>query len=125
MYSSVSAPDVYKRQVCTRAKLPSAEELCTRLKAQFAEITTILLNVNAKNTNVILGTETHTLYGPGYIEDTLCGVPVQLGPLSFYQVNTLAAEQLYGIAAQYAQLDRKSTRLNSSHEIPSRMPSSA
>lgn len=34
--------------VCTRAKLPSAEELCTRLKAQFAEITTILLNVNAK-----------------------------------------------------------------------------
>ena len=90
--------------VCTRAKLPSAEELCTRLKAQFEEITTILLNVNAKNTNVILGTETHTLYGPGYIEDTLCGVPVQLGPLSFYQVNTLAAEQLYGIAAQYAQL---------------------
>ena len=90
--------------VCTRAKLPSAEELCTRLKAQFAEITTILLNVNAKNTNVILGTETHTLYGQGYIEDTLCGVPVQLGPLSFYQVNTLAAEQLYGIAAQYAQL---------------------
>ena len=69
--------------VCTRAKLPSAEELCTRLKAQFAEITTILLNVNAKNTNVILGTETHTLYGQGYIEDTLCGVPVQLGPLSF------------------------------------------
>mgnify|MGYP000659469051 CR=1 FL=1 len=42
--------------------------------------------------------------GRGYIEDTLCGVPVQLGPLSFYQVNTLAAEQLYGIAAQYAQL---------------------
>ena len=90
--------------VCTCAKLPCAEELCTRLKAQFAEITTILLNVNAKNTNVILGTETHTLYGQGYIEDTLCGVPVQLGPLSFYQVNTLAAEQLYGIAAQYAQL---------------------
>ncbi len=53
---------------------------------------------------MILGTETHTLYGPGYIEDTLCGVPVQLGPLSFYQVNTLAAERLYGIAAQYAQL---------------------
>ena len=59
--------------VCTRAKLPSAEELCTRLKAQFAEITTILLNVNAKNTNVILGTETHTLYGPGILK-TPCAV---------------------------------------------------
>ena len=90
--------------VCTRPNLPHAEALCTRLREQFADIATILLNVNSKNTNVILGTETHTLYGPGYIEDTLCGVPVQLGPLSFYQVNTLAAERLYGIAAQYAQL---------------------
>ena len=46
-----------------------------------------------------------TLYGPGCIEDTLCGVPVRLGPLSFYQVNTLAAERLYGVAAEYAQLE--------------------
>ena len=90
--------------VCTRPNLPHADALCTRLREQFADIATILLNVNSKNTNVILGTETHPLYGPGYIEDTLCGVPVQLGPLSFYQVNTLAAERLYGIAAQYAQL---------------------
>ena len=90
--------------VCTRPNFPHANALCTRLREQFADIATILLNVNSKNTNVILGTETHTLYGPGYIEDTLCGVPVQLGPLSFYQVNTLAAERLYGIAAQYAQL---------------------
>ena len=90
--------------VCTRPNLPHADALCTRLREQFVDIATILLNVNSKNTNVILGTETHTLYGPGYIEDTLCGVPVQLGPLSFYQVNTLAAERLYGIAAQYAQL---------------------
>ena len=90
--------------VCTRAKLPHAEQLCTALQGQFPAISTILLNVNAKNTNVILGSENHILYGPGYIEDTLCGVPVRLGPLSFYQVNTLAAERLYGVAAQYAQL---------------------
>ena len=90
--------------VCTRAKLPHSEELVAQLREQFPAIATILLNVNAKNTNVILGSETHPLYGPGYLEDTLCGVPVRLGPLSFYQVNTLAAEQLYGIAAQYAQL---------------------
>ena len=90
--------------VCTRAKLPHAEQLCTALRGQFPAISTILLNVNAKNTNVILGSENHILYGPGYIEDTLCGVPVRLGPLSFYQVNTLAAERLYGVAAQYARL---------------------
>ena len=98
--------------VCTRAKLPHAEQLCTALREQFPAISTILLNVNAKNTNVILGSENHILYGPGYIEDTLCGVPVRLGPLSFYQVNTLAAEQLYGVAAQYAQLTPDDTLLD-------------
>ena len=90
--------------VCTRAKLPSSNELCALLQAKFPAITTILLNVNAKSTNVILGSETQVLSGPGFIEDTLCGVPVRLGPLSFYQVNTFAAERLYGIAAEYAQL---------------------
>ena len=90
--------------VCTRAKLPHSAELVEQLTAQFPDIATVLVNVNPRNTNVILGTETHTLCGPGFIEDTLCGVPVRLGPLSFYQVNTLAAERLYGIAAEYAQL---------------------
>ena len=98
--------------VCTRAKLPHAEQLCAALREQFPAISTILLNVNAKNTNVILGSENHILYGPGYIEDTLCGVPVRLGPLSFYQVNTLAAERLYGVAAQYAQLTPDETLLD-------------
>ena len=98
--------------VCTRAKLPHAEQLCAVLREQFPAISTILLNVNAKNTNVILGRENHILYGPGYIEDTLCGVPVRLGPLSFYQVNTLAAERLYGVAAQYAQLTPDDTLLD-------------
>ena len=98
--------------VCTRAKLPHAEQLCAALREQFPAISTVLLNVNAKNTNVILGRENHILYGPGYIEDTLCGVPVRLGPLSFYQVNTLAAEQLYGVAAQYAQLTPDDTLLD-------------
>ena len=98
--------------VCTRAKLPHAEQLCTALREQFPAISTILLNVNAKNTNVILGSENHILYGPGYIEDTLCGVPVRLGPLSFYQVNTLAAERLYGVAAQNAQLTPDDTLLD-------------
>ena len=91
--------------VCTRPKLPYSDELVALLREKFRDIATILINVNAKKTNVILGEESVTLYGPGCIEDTLCGVPVRLGPLSFYQVNTLAAERLYGIAAEYAQLE--------------------
>ena len=91
--------------VCTRPKLPHSDELVALLREKFRDIATILINVNAKKTNVILGEESATLYGPGCIEDTLCGVPVRLGPLSFYQVNTLAAERLYGVAAEYAQLE--------------------
>ena len=91
--------------VCTRSKLPHSDELVALLREKFRNIATILINVNAKKTNVILGEESVTLYGPGFIEDTLCGVPVRLGPLSFYQVNTLAAERLYGVAAEYAQLE--------------------
>ena len=91
--------------VCTRPKLLHSDELVALLREKFRDIATILINVNAKKTNVILGEESVTLYGPGFIEDTLCGVPVRLGPLSFYQVNTLAAERLYGVAAEYAQLE--------------------
>ena len=84
--------------------LPHSEAFCSAMLQQFPEIQTILLNVNTQRTNVITGLESISLYGPGYIEDTMCGVPVRLGPLSFYQVNTPSAERLYALARQYAQL---------------------
>ena len=84
-------------------KIPRPEALVQRLNG-IPGFTTLVLSVNTKRGNAVLGDRFLTLHGPGYIEDTLCGVPVQLGPLSFYQVNTLAAERLYGIAAEYAQL---------------------
>ncbi|OUN75337.1 23S rRNA (uracil(1939)-C(5))-methyltransferase RlmD [Faecalibacterium sp. An58] len=90
--------------VCTRPSLPHARQWVEQLRSQFPDIATILINVNRQNTNVILGSENHILFGPGSIEDTLCGVPVRLGPFSFYQVNTPGAEQLYAVAAAYADL---------------------
>ena len=90
--------------VCTRPSLPHAGQWVEQLRSQFPDIATILINVNRQNTNVILGSENHILFGPGFIEDTLCGVPVRLGPFSFYQVNTPGAEQLYAVAAAYADL---------------------
>ena len=64
----------------------------------------ILLNVNTKRTNVITGPESILLAGREFLRDTLCGVPVELGPLSFYQINTPGAEQLYGVAREFAAL---------------------
>lgn len=90
--------------VCTRPLLPHSNELTQALTAAFPAVASIVLNVNPQKTNVILGPENHILWGDGFIEDTLCGVPVRLGIFSFYQVNTLGAEQLYRAAARYAQL---------------------
>ena len=64
----------------------------------------MVLNVNTHKTNVITGKECITLYGPGVLHDTMRGVPVALGPLSFYQVNTEGANRLYGVAADFAAL---------------------
>lgn len=88
--------------VLNGSRLPKEQEFCQMLTGRFEAVRTILLNKNTKRTNVILGPECRVLYGPGHIEDTLCGVPVELGPFSFYQVNTAGAEQLYQVAADYA-----------------------
>lgn len=90
--------------VANGRSLPHQTEFCDALMQEFSELHTIILNINTQRTNVITGKESLTLAGPGFIEDTLCHVPVTLGPLSFYQVNTLGAERLYGVAAQFAQL---------------------
>lgn len=92
--------------------LPDSEPFCAELTAQFPQIKTIVLNVNRQKTNVITGEECIPLFGAGYIEDTMCGVPVKLGPLSFYQVNTPAAERLYAVAREFAGLQPTDTLLD-------------
>lgn len=92
--------------------LPHAQEFCSALQEKFPALCSILLNVNTKNTNVILGEESLLLAGQETIEDSICGVPVELGPLSFYQVNTPAAEQLYQAAGQAAALQPGETLLD-------------
>ena len=83
--------------------LPFYEILLQELKS-ISGFKTLVLNVNRKNTNVVLGDECISLYGDGYITDILCGVKVKISPLSFYQVNRNGAERLYNKAAEYAGL---------------------
>lgn len=81
-----------------------AEELC-RLEG----MTSITLNVNQKNTNVILGDEIIPLWGQEYITDSIGDIQYQISPLSFYQVNPLQTQRLYGTALEYAGLTGKET----------------
>lgn len=89
--------------VSTTEKLPHTDELCAMLLRQVKEIRTIVLNINSKDTNVILGAKCIPLYGEGYIEDTLCGLVFRLSALSFYQVNARQAQALYEKAAALAE----------------------
>ena len=89
--------------VSAQENLPNTDALLDALKSE-ESIKSVLININSDDTNAVLGDRCICLFGDGCITDILCGVKVRISPLSFYQVNTLAAEQLYGIAAEYAQL---------------------
>ena len=92
-------------------KIPREEELITRLK-KIPGFTTLVLSVNTKQGNAVLGDEFITLYGPGYIEDTLCGLVFRLSPRSFYQVNHDQAERLYNAAISQAEITKNDTVLD-------------
>ena len=92
-------------------KLPHTEDLVERLKA-VPGFATLVLNVNTKQGNTVLGTENILLYGRGYIEDTLCGLTFRLSPHSFYQVNHHQAQRLYEAAIAQAEITKDDTVLD-------------
>ena len=67
-------------------------------------ISSVMVNINRENTNVILGDRCRTLWGKDYIEDSINGITFQISPLSFYQVNPVQTEKLYGKALEFAGL---------------------
>ena len=87
-------------------KLPKYEVLIEKLKA-VPGFATLVLAVNTRPGNAILGDEFITLYGPGYIEDTLCGLNFRLSPRSFYQVNHHQAQRLYQATIEQAGITKK------------------
>lgn len=91
--------------VANGRKLPHAPELVERLK-KIPGFATLVLSVNTKKGNAVLGDEFITLYGPGFIEDTLCGLNFRLSPRSFYQVNHHQAQRLYKTAISLAGITK-------------------
>lgn len=83
--------------------LPHPDALIARLKT-VSGFTTLVLNVNTRPGNAILSDEFITLYGQGYIEDTLCSLRFRLSARSFYQVNHDQAERLYALAISLAEI---------------------
>ena len=84
---------------------PMKKKFTAALLEMHPEITTVVLNINPKDTNLVLGDREEVLYGNGYIEDTLCGCVFRISPKSFYQINPVQTEKLYGKAMELAELD--------------------
>ncbi len=87
-------------------KLPHAQELVKKLQA-VPGFRSLVLSVNTKEGNSVLGEEELILYGPGYIEDTLCGLTFRLSARSFYQVNHPQAQRLYEAAIAQAGITKE------------------
>lgn len=90
--------------VVTSPIFPSKNNFVKALRKEHPEITSIVLNLNEKNTSMVLGERNIVLYGKGYIEDILCGKKFRISPSSFYQINSIQTEVLYRKAIELAAL---------------------
>lgn len=89
-------------------RIPKQELLIRRL-CEIPGMTSITASVNTERTNVIMGHQILPLWGTPYISDYIGEVKYQISPLSFYQVNPIQTEKLYGLALEYAGLEGNET----------------
>lgn len=89
--------------------LPAKNNFVKALREKHPEITTVIQNVNDRFTSMVLGGQEKVLYGPGFIEDTLCGCVFRISAKSFYQINPIQTEILYHKAIELAGLTGKET----------------
>ncbi len=96
--------------IVTKTKiLPKAEEFVARLRSEVPALVSIMHNINPKRTNVILGQETHCLWGRPTIEDRIGKLSFGISAQSFFQVHTAQADVLYQKALEYADLNGNET----------------
>lgn len=97
--------------VCGDA-LPQEQQLCRDLCAAFPQVCSIYCSSQKARTNVVMGRHCRLLWGQKQIYDRLCGVELGISPLSFYQVNRQSAQNLYQLAADFAQLQKEDILLD-------------
>ena len=89
--------------------IPDRDYLVSELQSAFENLKSVVININKKKTNVILGSETKTIWGSDKITDVLLGKKFVVSPQSFYQVNHNQCEKLYSLVAEHADLQGSET----------------
>lgn len=96
-------------------KIKNIEKLVESLKNTDFEgydLKSIILNINNKKNNLVLGNINITLWGESEIKDTLMGLEFSISPHSFYQVNPTQTEVLYKTALDFAEVNETKTVLD-------------
>ena len=86
---------------------PGRSDFIKRLRNKCPYITSIVQNINKRKTSIILGDEEKVLYGPGYINEVLCGINFKISSKTFFQINHEQTEKLYNKIVEYADLKGK------------------
>ena len=101
---SPATGEVLVALVASTPVFPLQKPFVAALRDAHPEITTAVLNINDRFTPMVLGKREIVLFGPGYIEDELCGLRFRISPQSFYQVNPAQTQTLYETAMEFAGL---------------------
>jgi 23S rRNA (uracil1939-C5)-methyltransferase len=112
IYARTGKAGLHLALVVTRDSIPASEDLLTRVQAACPDLCGLVLNINTRRDNVILGDTCRTLWGADRLEDDLMEASFRLSPLSFYQVNHAQTQQLYAHAIACAGLDETTVALD-------------
>lgn len=95
--------------VSTDSRIKNIDSLVQRLKEEIQGFKTLVININSRKTNAILGRDNVNVYGDGKIIDYIGDLKFEISPLSFFQVNPSQTEVLYGKALEFANLNENDT----------------
>lgn len=99
-----STDEVMVTIVINRKEFPRKKAFVRTLMDRHPEISTVVFNLNTRNTNAVLGPVDSVAYGQGWLEDKLCGCTFRIPSMAFYQTNPQQTEVLYNTAIKLARL---------------------
>ena len=107
-----SAEDIMVILVTSEVAFPGKNNFVKALRGKFPMISTIVQNINAKRTSMVLGERNITVYGKGFIEDDSLGMRFRISPGAFFQINSAQTKKLYDLAFDMAGLSGKENVLD-------------
>ena len=103
-FSKDGKPQVLAVLIATKANLPFEKELVDILCSKVKNLVGVVVNINSKKGNIILGKQCRTIWGRDYLLDCLGSLEFKVSPLSFFQVNRSQAQVLYSKVLEFADL---------------------